>query len=83
MAITGSILIGNEEITGTAGTQRAVNPATNAELEPAFGGGTLGDVDRACTLAARDFDAFRSAPLEKRAQLLEAIADNLMALGDE
>lgn len=83
MAITGSILIGNEEIVGTAGTQRAVNPATNAEMEPVFGGGTLEDVDRACTLAARDFDAFRSAPLETRARLLETIADNLMALGDE
>lgn len=41
MAITGSILIGNEEIIGTQGTQRAVNPATNAEMAPVFGGGIL------------------------------------------
>jgi NADP-dependent aldehyde dehydrogenase len=83
MAITGSILIGSEELLGTEGTQRAVNPATGAELEPAFGGGTLADVHRACELAAQDFDAFRNAPLETRARLLETIADNLMALGDE
>ena len=83
MAITGSMLIGGEEVTGTRGTMRAANPVTGAELEPAFGGGTLGDVDRACELAERDFDAFRSAPLDKRAQLLEAIAQGLMDLGDE
>ncbi|MEG9433930.1 aldehyde dehydrogenase (NADP(+)) [Terriglobus sp. ADX1] len=83
MAITGSILIGGEEVKGLQGTQRAVNPATNAEMEPVFGGGTLEDVDRACMLAAQNFDAFRNAPLETRARLLEAIADNLMALGDE
>lgn len=82
MAITGSILIGGEEVQGTTGMQRAVNPATGAELEPVFGGGTLADVDRACELAARDFDTFRNAPLETRALLLETIADNLIALGD-
>ena len=83
MAITGAMLIGDEELAGTQGTMRAVNPATGAELEPAFGGGTPADVDRACDLAERDFDAFRSAPLQTRAQFLEAIAQGLMDLGDE
>ena len=83
MAITGSMLIGDEEVAGTQGTVRAANPATGAELEPAFGGGTPADVDRACKLAARDFDAFRAAPLETRAQLLEGIAQGLIDLGDE
>src|SRR5690606_20361646 len=40
------------------------------------------DVDRACALAALAFDAFREAPLEQRARLLEAIADNLAGMGD-
>ena len=83
MAITGAMLIGDEELAGTQGTMRAVNPATGAELEPAFGGGTPADVDRACDLAERDFDVFRSAPLQTRAQFLEAIAQGLMDLGDE
>ncbi len=83
MAITGAMLIGGEEVAGTQGSMRAANPATGTELEPAFGGGTLADVDRACELAERDFNAFRSAPLETRAQLLEAIAQGLMDLGDE
>lgn len=83
MAMTGAMLIGADEVFGAQGTARAVNPATGAELEPAFGGGTPADVDRACRLAADAFDAFRSAPAERRALLLEGIADNLMALGDE
>jgi NADP-dependent aldehyde dehydrogenase len=83
MAITGRMLIGAAEVHGAAGEVRAVNPATGAELEPVFGGGTVADVDAACALAARDFDAFRGAGLETRAQLLEAIAQGLMDLGDE
>jgi len=83
MAIRGTMLIGAEDVAGTQGEARAVNPATGAELEPVFGGGTVANVDRACALAAGDFDAFRNAPLETRAKLLEAIADGLMELGDE
>lgn len=83
MAITGAMLIGADEVVGQQGTTRAINPATGAELEPEFGGGTPADVDRACRLAQDAFDAFRSAPAETRALLLEAIADNLMALGDD
>ncbi len=83
MSIHGTMLIGAEEVRGTQGDVRAVNPATGAELEPVFGGGTLADVESACALAAQDFDAFRSAPLETRAKLLETIADNLTELGDE
>ncbi|HEY4353806.1 MAG TPA: aldehyde dehydrogenase (NADP(+)), partial [Paraburkholderia sp.] len=44
-------------------------------------GGSV-EVDRACELAALAFDPYRQAPLEKRARLLEAIADNIVALGD-
>src|SRR6187402_180509 len=83
MAVTGTMLIGAEEVRGTQGEMRAANPATGTELEPVFGGGTTADVDKACELAERDFDSFRAAPLETRALLLETIAQNLMDLGDE
>lgn len=82
MEITGALLIGASEEKGTQGRAEAVNPATGQALQPLFGGGSQDDVDRACALAARDFDAFRRAPLESRAQLLEAIAQGLMDLGD-
>ena len=83
MSITGAMLIGAAEVRGTRGEASAMNPATGAALEPTFGGGSSEDVDRACTLAARDFDAFRTANLETRAKLLETIAQGLMDLGDE
>jgi alpha-ketoglutaric semialdehyde dehydrogenase len=83
MAVTGAMLIGAEEVLGTQGEMRAANPATGAELEPVFGGGSVADVAKACELAERDVDAYRAAPLETRALLLETIAQNLMDLGDE
>ena len=83
MSITGTMLIGAAEERGTQGTSHAMNPATGATLEPAFGGGTAADVDHACTLAARDFDTFRAAAIGVRAQLLESIAQGLIDLGEE
>jgi 2,5-dioxopentanoate dehydrogenase len=82
MQITGDMLIGGSAVRGTKGTLRAFDPARNIEIEPEFGAGGSVEVDRACELAALAFDPFRQAPLEKRARLLEAIADNIVALGD-
>ena len=83
MQITGDMLIGHAAVRGLAGAQRAFNPALNAPIaEPEFGFGTRDDVDRAATLAANAFDTYRGLPLERRAAFLEAIADEIMALGD-
>ena len=82
MKITGEMLIGASAVRGTDATLRAFDPARNADLEPAFGGGGAAEVARACELAEAAFDDYRHAPLETRAQFLEAIADNITALGD-
>ncbi|MDR5747692.1 aldehyde dehydrogenase (NADP(+)) [Caballeronia sp. LZ029] len=82
MKITGEMLIGASAVRGTDATLRAFDPARNADLEPAFGGGGAAEVARACELAEAAFDDYRHAPLETRAQFLEAIADNIIALGD-
>ncbi|WP_250477462.1 MULTISPECIES: aldehyde dehydrogenase (NADP(+)) [unclassified Caballeronia] len=82
MKITGDMLIGASAVRGTDATLRAFDPARNADLEPAFGGGGAAEVARACELAEAAFDDYRHAPLETRAQFLEAIADNITALGD-
>jgi alpha-ketoglutaric semialdehyde dehydrogenase len=82
MQITGDMLIGSSAVRGTEGTLRAFDPVRNADIEPTFGGGSAADVERACELAARAFDSYRLAPLETRARFLEAIADNIVALGD-
>jgi NADP-dependent aldehyde dehydrogenase len=81
--ITGEMLIGSTSFRGGEGSQRAFDPAANAEIaEPSFGFASRGDVDRAAQLATQAFDAYRMLPLERRAALLEAIAENILSLGD-
>lgn len=82
MKITGDMLIGARTLQGTQGTTRAVNPATRQEIEPTFGMGSPEDVNTACALAEAAFDTFRAAPLETRAKFLEAVAQNILDLGD-
>lgn len=84
MTITGEMLIGFSSVRGNEGEQRAFNPATHSEIaEPVFGMGGVAEVGRAASLAAQAFDVYRNAPLAKRAAFLEAIADNILDLGDE
>jgi 2,5-dioxopentanoate dehydrogenase len=80
--LTGEMLIGRANVRGAGKPFRAVDPSTGRELEPMFFGGTIADVERACTLASSALDSFRESGLEERARLLEAIAEQLLALGD-
>jgi alpha-ketoglutaric semialdehyde dehydrogenase len=82
MNVTGEMLIGARSVRGTESTLRAVNPATGAELEPPFGGGSAADVDAACKLAQAAFDPYRAVSLERRAAFLEAIAQGILDLGE-
>ena len=83
MQISGNLLIGQKAVRGTNGSIRAVNAATGAPIEPAFGGATAADLEAACALAWAAFDAYRETPLEARAQFLETIAQNILDLGDD
>ena len=82
MTIHGMLLIGGHAVQGKGGSISAINPATGETLAPPFGGASEADLDRACALARDAFDTFREAPLATRAALLDAIADQVMALGD-
>jgi NADP-dependent aldehyde dehydrogenase len=77
------MFIGSRSVRGTNGEIRGVNPATGETLEPGFGGATLSDLDDACRLAWEAFDPYRNAEPETRARFLEAIAQNILDLGDE
>lgn len=83
MTLTGNMLIGQQAVCGNRELIRAINPATGTPLEPAYAGGNGEHVDRACALAWAAFDTYRDTSLEHRASFLEAIADNIEALGDE
>ena len=82
MMLTGDMLIGAGAVRGNQAPFRAIDPASGAELDPAFGSASEADVDRACTLAWEAFDAYRATGLEQRARFLEAIAVRIQALGD-
>ncbi|MFP6561156.1 aldehyde dehydrogenase (NADP(+)) [Paraburkholderia sp. B3] len=82
MSIPTGLIIGQRAVPGTNGAIRGVEAASGAVLEPAFGGATPADVEAACALAWNALDAYRETPLEARAAFLEAIAQNILDLGD-
>ena len=80
-------LTGNQLISGAwraSGSEslRAVNPATGETLAPAFAHATNAEVDAALRSAQRAFAVTRELSVERRVQLLETIAAQIMALGD-
>ncbi|WP_293972607.1 aldehyde dehydrogenase (NADP(+)) [Sphingomonas sp.] len=77
------MFIGAKEVAGSNGSVFGIDPATGETLQPAYGGATTGDLERACALAAEAFEPFSALAPAKRAEFLEAIADAIMALGDE
>ncbi|MGX9761357.1 aldehyde dehydrogenase (NADP(+)) [Pseudomonas shahriarae] len=83
MTLTGNMLIGQHSIPGTRTAIRAINPATDAALEPAYPGSSTEQVAQACALAWSAFDSYREISLAARAEFLETIASEIEALGDE
>ena len=63
-------------------TFHAFEAASGEPLEPAYPASTVEDVAAACEAAAGAFDAYRELPAERRAAFLDAIGDEIMALGD-
>ncbi|MDF9616247.1 aldehyde dehydrogenase (NADP(+)) [Pseudomonas entomophila] len=82
MTLTGNLLIGQTRVPGSHEAVRAIDPATNQALEPAYAGATHEHVTLACTLAWAAFDEYRETSLEQRARFLETIAEQIEALGD-
>ncbi len=82
MTLTGKHLIGSDHCFSGKETFKAVNPATGALLDPLFHEGAEADVDRAARLAERDFDSYRQTDPQQRGRFLDAIAEEILALGD-
>lgn len=83
MDIRGELLIGGEALAGRGPDFRGVEAASGQPLEPAFRGATAADLDRACGLAAAAFPVFRETAPDARAAFLEAIAQNILDIGDD
>ena len=82
-ALTGFSLVGAAAAAGRPGAFHGIDPATGAQLEPAFGEAGPAEIDRACALAAAAFDTYRESAPDARAAFLEAIAANILAIGDD
>lgn len=82
MQLQGKHLVGGRMASEPSATFRAANAATGEPLEPAFHEATAGDVDRALRGAESSFDALRGSTPEVRADLIEAIAHQIEALGN-
>jgi len=82
MAITGQNLIGARDVANDA-TFRAVDPATDAQIEPAFAEAGGAEVAAAAGLAADAFPIFRDTSPAVRAAFLDTIAEAIDGIGDE
>ena len=79
----GKQLIAGNRTASTESTFRSINPATAEAFGEKFYEGSEEDVDRAIRAADAVFDEFRGRTAEERADLLESIADEILALGDD
>jgi len=81
-AVTGAMYIAGDAVFGDAGTFRAADPADGTALEPEFRFADSKLAANAAELAESAFEAFRAAPAEQRARLLELAADEIDAVTD-
>ncbi|KAF1053271.1 MAG: NADP-dependent fatty aldehyde dehydrogenase [Stenotrophomonas maltophilia] len=83
MPISGNMIIGRRTVSGSEAALYSLDAATGERLEPGFAGATQAQVNQACELAEAAFDRFRALPDATRASFLEAIGEQILALGDE
>lgn len=81
--ITGEALIGGVAVRGEGAAQRAFNPGIEQQFGEEFNAVSVEQVNDACHQAGAAFDTFRATSDAARAELLEAIARNILDLGTE
>ncbi|MES2442814.1 MAG: aldehyde dehydrogenase (NADP(+)) [Pseudomonadota bacterium] len=82
MALTGDLFIASKRVARDGDGFRAVSPATGSEIEPRFSQATPDDIEAACAAAEAAFPLYSNLPRETRAAFLEAVADEIDALGE-
>lgn len=83
MQLTGLNFIGNECLGQGTVTFNAVNPATGAEMSPAFHEATPQEIDQAILKAEQAFLVYSKKSGKERASFLETIADEINTLGND
>ncbi|MDF9750517.1 aldehyde dehydrogenase (NADP(+)) [Arthrobacter sp. ES3-54] len=83
MTLTGRSLIAGQAVAGDGKTAYAFNPATNLQLEPGYTLLTEEQLKDATAAAAAAYPSFSTLGPETHARFLEAIAENIEAIGEE
>jgi alpha-ketoglutaric semialdehyde dehydrogenase len=83
MTLHGQNIVGSSRSQAGDQTFFGVDPASGEALSTTFADATPQEIDRAVALAIEAHPAFEAAGREARAGLLEKIADEIEALGDE
>lgn len=81
--ITGKNYIGNQLKAAGSTSHKTVNPKLNLENETAFYEATAEELDEAVQLASKAFKEYRKVSGKRRAEFLNAIADEILALDQE
>ena len=83
MTLTGHSLIAGKPVAGEGKTAFGFDPASNEQLAPAYTLITEEQLKAATTAAAEAFESFSTLDPDPHAAFLDAIADNIDAIGDE
>ncbi len=81
--ITGKNYIGNNQSAKGNKTYKTFNPKLNLENASVFTEATTGEINETVNLASKTFKEFQNIPGIKKAEFLNAIADEILALDDE
>ncbi len=81
--ISGKNYIGNKRSALGSKQFRTFNPLLNLENETVFWEASAGEIDEAVSLAAKAFEVYRYTSGTDKALFLKAIANEMLALGDE
>ena len=79
----GKNILGNSLSSSGTSTFQSTNPATSEKLPTLFHEAAEAEINTAVELAARAFDPYRNLTKDQRADFLDRIADEILALGDE
>lgn len=82
MELTGKNLIGFSQSAGSGKEFFAFDPEANTSLEHTFYEATAGEIDNAIQLAEKAFRIYRKKTGVEKASFLEAIGDEIMAMGE-
>lgn len=83
MELTGKSIIGAKLSGSGKSTFFAVNPTNGENIAPEFKEASLGEINAAIDEAKEAFQVYRNKSGKEKAAFLEAIADEIMALGDD